>query len=138
MKMEKTVRKGKIRYGVIVYLDEENSPYRVEAWWAEYPLSGYGNNYGTSYDIDLAYSNRWAKVEVNCWNATGATRGHGMTDSWTEAEDYVNHKEAREFVEEVLEESNEAEDGTPDVLDIYEKVRSFVIDNIEDYEEWDY
>jgi len=122
VKIGKTVYKVRIEEDVIIA--EETT----------YPLSGYGNNYGTGYSIDLGYSKGWAKVEIYCWNSTWATRGHGMTDSWTEAVGYIRKGEAKKFREVIMQKLKEAEDGTPEVKEVFDKIKMKVEDaTSEDY-----
>jgi len=130
-KIVKSVKIGKTVYKVSVDNDG------ISASETVYPMPGYGNNYGTEYIIDLSYSKGWAQVRVECWNSTWATRGHGMTDFWTEATAYMRKNEAREFVKEVYEELKEAEDGTPDVKDVFDKVRDLVLEKC-GLEDWGY
>jgi len=119
-KLKKSVKIGDTVYKVVVREDS------VDATETVYPLPGYGNNYGTGYYIDLDYSKGWAKVEIYCWNNGWGCRGHGMTDSWTEAVGYIRKGEAKEFYEEVVQELKEAEDGTPDVKDVFDKIKAKV------------
>ena len=118
--MKKSVKIGKTTYEVEVGEDY------IRAEETTYPLSGYGNNYGTGYEIDLSYSKGWAKAEIYCWNNTWATRGHGMTDSWTESEGYIRRGEAKEFYDSIVQELQEAEDGTPDVKDVFDEIKAKV------------
>ena len=120
MRIVKSVKIGKTVYEVGV--DED----RIWAEETTYPLPGYGNNYGTEYTIDLSYSRGWAEATIKCYNNTWATRGHGMTDCWTEAVGYIRKGEAKEFYKEVVQELEEAEDGTPDVKDVFDKVKARV------------
>jgi len=128
-KIKKTVKiKGTV-YGVELIGDVE-----LAAWETNYPLPGYGNNYGTEYIVKSNYSKGWAKLEIACWNNTYATRGHGMTDSWIESQGYVRRKEAEKFIATIKEELKKAEDGTPDVAEIFDKVRDYVLEQLgEDY-----
>ena len=119
-KLKKSVKIGNTVYSVRV---EENF---ISAEETTFPLPGYGNSFGTEYSIDLSYSKGWAKVAINCYNNTWATRGHGMTDCWTEAVGYIRKGEAKEFYKEVVQELEEAEDGTPDVKDVFDKVKARV------------
>ena len=99
-KMEELVKSGKVglkktvRIGKTVYSVKVEKDY-ISAEETTYPLSGYGNNFGTGYEVDLDYSKAWAKVSIYAWNSTWATRGHGMTDSWTEAVGYIRKAEAK-------------------------------------------
>jgi len=122
MKIVKSVKIGSTVYKVGV--DED----RIWAEETTYPLPGYGNNYGTGYEIDLDYSKGWAQTEVYCWNSTWATRGHGMTDSWTDSVGYIRKGEAKEFYKEVVSKLEEAEDGTPDVKDVFDMVKDKVLE----------
>lgn len=122
---KKVVKSVKMRgtvYGVEV-LDN-----KIIASRTIYPLSGYGNNYGTEYVIDLNYSKGWARLLVNCWNDGWACRGHGMTAYWTEGIGYARKSEAKKFVEKIKKELEEAEDGTPDIYRVFDIIRSFVED----------
>ena len=126
--LKKSVKIGKTVYEVKV---EEDA---IIAEETTFPLPGYGNNFGTGYAIDLGYSKGWAKVEIYCWNNTWATRGHGMTDSWTEAVGYIRKGEAKKFYELIKLELGEAEDGTPEVKKIFDQVKNKVEDvTNEDY-----
>ena len=118
--LKKSVRIGQTVYSVKV--DEDT----ITAEETTFPLSGYGNNFGTGYSIDLNYSKAWAKVEVYCWNNNWGCRGHGLTDSWTESVGYIRKGDAKEFYEEVLHELERAEDGTPDVKEVFDKVKAKV------------
>jgi len=118
--MKKSVKIGKTVYEVKI---EEDA---IIAEEATYPLPGYGNNFGTGYEIDLSYSKGWAKMSIYAWNNSWACRGHGMMDHWTEAVGYIRKGEAKEFYEEVVQELKEAEDGTPDVKDVFDKIKAKV------------
>jgi len=115
--MRKSVKIGKTVYEVKAEEDH------ISADETTYPLPGYGNNFGTIYTIDLSYSENWAKVTIECYNNTWGTRGHGMTDYWTEATGYMKKAEARKFHEEVIRELEKAENGTPDVKAIFDKIK---------------
>ena len=88
--MKKSVRIGQTVYSVKVNEDT------ITAEETTFPLSGYGNNFGTGYSIDLNYSKAWAKVEVYCWNNNWGCRGHGLTDSWTDSVGYIRKGDAKE------------------------------------------
>jgi len=120
--MRKSVKMGKTVYSVRV--DEDT----ITAEETTFPLSGYGNNYGTEYTIDLSYSKGWAEATISCYNNTWATRGHGMTDYWTESTGYIRKGEAKEFYKEVVQELEEAEDGTPDVKDVFDMIKDRVLE----------
>jgi len=115
--MRKTVKIGKTVYTVEVGEDS------IRAEETTYPKPGYGNNFGTTYIIDLSYSENWAEVTIECYNNTWATRGHGMTDYWTEATGYMRKAEARKFHEVVIRELEKAENGTPDVKAVFDKIK---------------
>jgi len=126
-KEEKLEKSVKIRSTVY---EVEIKDGKLSASETNYPMPGYSNNYGTEYVVDTTHSKRWAKLEINCWNNTYATRGHGMTDYWIDAVGYVRRKEAEEFIKTVKEELERAENGTPDVLEVFGKVRDFVQEKI--------
>jgi len=126
--LKKSVKIGKTVYEVKA---EEDA---IIAEETTYPLSGYGNNFGTGYEIDLGYSKGWAKTSIYAWNNTWATRGHGMTDYWTEAVGYIRKGEAKTFCEVIMQKLKEAENGTPEVKDVFDKVKAKVEDaTSEDY-----
>ncbi|MBW2675435.1 MAG: hypothetical protein JRD89_18835 [Deltaproteobacteria bacterium] len=116
--LRKSVKIGRTVYDVAV--DSET----VIAGETTYPMPGYGNNYGTEYVIHLTKSKRWAKKLVNCWNNTYATRGHGMTDYWTDYESFVERKEAEGLISEVKARLEQAEDSTPDIKEIFDLIVS--------------
>ena len=100
--------------------------------------ANYGSGYSTRYVIDLDInSKKYAEVRISCANSCWACRGHGMNDGWLEANNNILRKEAIKFVDEVKEKikKGEIEDNTKDVKNLFEKIESFVVENIEDYEE---
>ena len=125
----KSVKIGKTVYVVRVGEDLK----RIEVEETVYPLFGYGNNYGTRYKIDLDYSKGWALAEISCWNATWATRGHGMTDYWTEATGYIRKSVAKKIMEQVETMLENAENGTPDVKEIFDAIKQHVCDACDSY-----
>ena len=115
--LKKSVKIGKTVYEVKI---EEDA---IIAEETTFPLTGYGNNFGTGYAIDLGYSKGWAKVSIYAWNGTWATRGHGLTDSWTEAVGYIRKGEAKKFCEVIIQMLKEAENGTPEVKAVFDKIK---------------
>lgn len=89
-----------------------------------YPLAGYGNNFGTGWKIDLTSKRKYAVVTKYAWNATYATRGHGLTDAWTEGKTTIPKEKARELINEIL--SMDIENETQDVVNAAKKVIRFV------------
>ena len=118
--VKKEVDFGKKYYRVRATGDE------VSAKEAIFPLVGYGNSYSTEYVIDLKYSKAWARVYIYCFNNSWACRGHGLTEGWTEAQGYVRKGEIKDFVERIREELKNAENGTPEVLEVFREVREKV------------
>jgi len=126
--LKKSVKIGKTVYEVKIEEDH------IVAEETTFPLPGYGNNFGTGYSIDLNYSKGWAEAEIYCWNNTWGCRGHGLTDSWTEATGYIRKGEAKTFCEVIAQMLKKAEDGTPDVKAVFDKIKMKVEDvTSEDY-----
>jgi len=100
-----------------------------------YTMPGYGNGYGTGWQIELNYSKGWARAVIYCWNNTWGCRGHGMNDSWTDSTGYMRKGEAKEFIEKVKQKLIDAEDGTPDVKEVFDMVKEKV-NEVCNYEEY--
>jgi len=95
-----------------------------------YPLAGYGNNFGTGWKIDLASKRKYAVIVKYAWNETYATRGHGLTDSWTEGKTTIPKEKAKAIVDEIL--GMDIENGTQDVINAAKKVIKFVNEELGD------
>ena len=106
-----------------VKVDEE----QVSATETTFPMPGYGNNYGTAYSIDITYSKGWAQALIEGFS-DGWNTGHGLTAWWTECTAYMRKGEAKKFRDEVIQQLKEAENGTPDVLDVFNAVKQKVVD----------
>jgi len=119
-KIKKTVKIGQTVYAVKV---KENG--EIEASETVYPTPGYGNNYGTSYTV-YPPSKKWARTQVWCWNSTYGTRGHGLSDSWTQDQGFIEASEAAKFLEEITKKLQDAEDTTPDIKAIFDEIRAKV------------
>ncbi len=119
-KLKKSVKIGSTVYQVTITDNE------ISASETVYPLSGYGNNYGTEWVISLTASKRWARVATKGWNNTYATRGHGLTDSWTISQSYMPKAEAEKLKDDVTKALAEAEDGTPDVKAVFQQIKDAV------------
>jgi len=91
-----------------------------------FPHKNYSNNFGTEYVININYSKKYAKAEIGCWNDGWATRGHGMTDAWTDSIAYLTKAEAKRVFAKAQQKLMEAEDGTPDVQEAFAIVRDTV------------
>jgi hypothetical protein len=107
---------------------------RVSAKEVVFPMPGFGNSYSTEYGIDLSYSKAWARAYIYCFNNTWACRGHGMTEGWVESQGYVRKGEIKDFVERIREELKNAENGTPEILDIFREVKEKVKDILRLYD----
>jgi len=106
-----------------VKVDEE----QVSATETTFPMPGYGNNYSTYYVIDITYSKGWAKVTVEL-SSDGWDIGRGLTSWWEDCAAYLRRGEAKKFRDEVIQRLKEAENGTPDVIDIFEAIKQKVLD----------
>jgi len=125
----KEIRKS-VKIGNTVY-DVAVDGKSIIAGETHYPLPGYGNCYGTEYKIEITNSKRWARKEIYCFNNTYATRGHGMTDGWTDYEGFMKRKEAEKLIAEVKKKLEQAEGGTPDVREVFD----IVVSQFQDIEE---
>jgi len=126
--MRKTVKIGKTVYSVKVEEDE------IDACATTYPRSGYGNCYEDGWTIELNYSRGWARLTVNGADHGWARRG-SMENSWIDAVGYIRKAEAKEFKAVILKELEQAEDGTPDVKEVFNKIRDFVENNVAEEDE---
>jgi hypothetical protein len=126
--------KKKVDFKKKVYIVEIDDG-TVSATEVVYPMPGYGNSYSTDYVIDLNYSKAWARAYIYCFNNTWACRGHGMTEGWTSAQGYIRKGEIKEFVERVKGELERAEDGTPEVKEIYDVIKSKVEEICDSYDD---
>jgi hypothetical protein len=115
-KIEKSVKIRNTVYEVRVMED------RIEAEETTYPLPGYGNYVSTKYIVDLGYSKAWAKYIIECVNQGYACRGQGQTAGWVDLEDYARKEGAKKLWEAVRAKLETAEDGTPDVKEVFDMV----------------
>ena len=117
--MEKNVVYGKHVYSIFV------GEHGLAAEDGYFPLPGYGNSVHTTYEIDLSYSRGWAKIEVTeCrynWNGTGC---------YTQAIGYVRKNEAKRFIDNIRKRLKDAEDGTPDIKEVFDAIVSWVEDKV--------
>jgi hypothetical protein len=118
-RMEKIEKSVKIRNTVYEVRLMEN---RIEAEETEYPLPGFGNYVSTKYIVDLDYSKAWAKYVIECMNMGYACRGHGQTEGWVDLEDYARKESALKLFEAVRAKLETAEDGTPDVKEVFDMI----------------
>ncbi len=123
IEIEKSVSYGSAEY--IVYVGENE----LEAQKKVYPLAGYGNNYGRGYYINLSYSRAWASVEVYEWADGWAIRG-SLSGWYTIGKGYVRKSEAKKFVENIRLRLLKAEDGTPEVKEVFDAIVSWVEDKV--------
>jgi len=104
--MEKVSKSVKI--GAAVYTVEAGED-GVTARETHFPVKGYGNNYGTEYAIFLTKSKRWAKIKIK-------------VNFWTEHDDFTEIATAEQLIAKIRESLNEAEDGTPDVKQVFDEI----------------
>jgi len=124
METEKLKKSVKVKNTVYtVKVDEE----QVTAEETTFPMKGYGNNYSTTYTVDLSYSKGWAKVTIE-YSSDGWDIGHGLTSWWEDCRGYLRKGEAKKFKAEIIQRLQEAENGTPDVIDIFEAIKQKVLD----------
>jgi hypothetical protein len=119
-KLEKSVKMGKTVYRVEVRDDE------IVATATTFPLgSQYGNCYWDDWTIDTVYSKGWAKASVG-GGGNGYARRGSMVESWVDSTGYVRKAKAEAFKAEVIAKLEKAEDGTPDVKEVFDFVSNFV------------
>lgn len=114
-KLSKSVKIGKTVYEVTV------EPDYLEIEKTVYPLVGYGNNYGSGMRLNLNYSRGWAQVKSYSWANGWAIRGE-LTGSYEDGVSYIRKSKAREIIEKAYIMLSQAENGTPDVKEVWDKL----------------
>jgi len=122
--IKKIVKEGKTVYTV------EIDGYFVEARAKTYPTI-YLNNYVDWWEINAEYSRGWARVREGGWDDGWARRG-SLTNSWIDHVAYVRNRTAKKFINEIREKLEKAEDGTPEVKKVFEEIREFVENIVEE------
>jgi len=128
--MKKTVKLGKTVYAVEVSEDE------VVAEATTYPIPRAGNCYVDGWIIELGYSKGWAKVR-RYYEGHGYARFGSMEEAGTLSTGYARKGTAQSFREQIEKELEEAEDQTPDVKRLYDKIVKFVRTHIDEWLEED-
>jgi hypothetical protein len=119
MEEKKSVKIAKTVYSVEVRDDA------IVATATTFPMPKYGNCYWDDCTINIEYSKGWAQITSGGGGNGWARRG-SMVESWVDSTGYVRKAKAEAFKAEVIAKLEKAEDGTPDVKEVFDFVIAFV------------